>query len=456
LAAASTSAAAPAPEQRQPRGIYLLFGVEMWERFSFYGMRAFLALFAADATRGGLGWSQASASRLMSVYALAAYSLPVLGGWLADQVLGTHRALVIGGFIIAAGHFMLAVPHVWTFFVGLALVAIGTGLFKVNASTMVGQLYPQGDTRRDRGFTIFYMGVNAGAFLGQTVCDYFAETPGWGWHWGFGSAGVGMVLGLVTYLGLRRRYLAGIGEVPNRVAAAVVERPPTEPLTREERDRLAALLVLFAFTIVFWMAFEQAATSLNFFAQDRTDRRVGSVLIPAGWFQSVNPVVIVMTAPLFAALWRMLARRGREPSTPTKMAGGLLLVAAGYVFMVMAALRSDRGLMVSPWWLVVVYSFHTFGELCLSPIGLSLVTKLAPVKMGALLMGFWYFATALGEFLAGQFAALSEKIARGEVFHLLGGQADFYLVLVVFPVLVTVPLVALTPWLKRCMHGRDV
>jgi POT family proton-dependent oligopeptide transporter len=451
-----TTVPAASPRQRQPRGIYLLFGVEMWERFSFYGMRAFLALFAADATHGGLGWSQASASRLMSFYALACYSLPVLGGWLADRFLGTHRTLVIGACIIAAGHFTLALPFLPTFFLGLALVAIGTGFFKTNASTMVGQLYEPGDKRRDAGFTIFYMGTNVGAFLGQTICDYLAESPRWGWHWGFGSAGVGMLAGLILYLSLRRKVLAGIGDVPNRQIAAATERPPAEPLTSEERDRLVALLVLFAFTIVFWMAFEQASTSMNFFAQDRTDRMLGAFQIPAGWFQSVNAVVLVLTAPLFAALWTSLARRRREPSTPTKMAIALVLVGIGFVFMVIGARRAEGGVLVSPFWLFAAYSFHTFGELCLSPIGLSFVTKLAPTRMVALLMGVWFFATALGEFLAGQFAALSEKIARGEVFHLFGGQADFFFVLVVFPIVVALPLFAMTRWLRGLMHGRDV
>jgi len=452
---APTAVAAPAGETKQPRGIYLLFGVEMWERFSFYGMRAFLVLFAADAARGGLGWTKASASRLMSVYALAAYSLPVLGGWLADRFMGTHRALVLGGFIIAAGHFVLAIPAVPTFFLGLGLVALGTGLFKTNASTMVGQLYQQGDKRRDAGFTIFYMGVNTGAFFGQIVCGYFATSPRWGWHWGFGSAGVGMILGLATYLFYRRRYLAGIGEVPNRVAAAA-ERPPTAPLTREERARLIVLLVVFAFTIVFWMAFEQAASSLNFFADERTDRMLWGFNVPAPWYQSINPLVLVMSAPAFAALWTGLARRGREPSTPAKMAWGLALVAFGYVFMVFAGLRSEGGKLASPLWLVAAYSFHTWGELCLSPIGLSFVTKLAPMKMVALLMGFWFLATALGEFAAGQLAALIEPIGRGALFHIWGGQADFFLVLLVIPLVAAVLLAALTPWLRRRMHGRDV
>ena len=446
--------AVAAAKQPQPRGIYLLFGVEMWERFSFYGMRAFLVLFAADATRGGLGWSQASASRLMSFYALACYSLPVLGGWLADRFLGTHRTMVIGACIIAAGHFTLALPFLPTFFLGLALVAIGTGFFKTNASTMVGQLYQQGDKRRDAGFTIFYMGTNAGAFFGQIICSSFAESPRWGWHWGFGSAGVGMLAGLITYLALKPKYLAGIGGPPDRATKAA--QRSHAPVTPDERDRLTALLVLFAFTIVFWLAFEQASTSMNFFAQDHTNRKVGGFLVPAGWFQSINPVVLVIAAPFFAALWTWLGRRNREPSTPMKMAIGLVLVGLGFVFMVVGAQRTAGGALVSPFWLFAAYSFHTFGELCLSPIGLSFVTKVAPERMVARLMGFWFFATALGEFLAGQFAALTDKIARGEIFHLFGGQADFYLVLVVAPLLAGGLLFAVTPWLRRRMHGRDV
>jgi POT family proton-dependent oligopeptide transporter len=203
------------------------------------------------------------------------------------------------------------------------------------------------------------------------------------------------------------------------------------------------------------MAFEQASTSLNFFAQDRTDRSVGGFVVPAGWFQSINAVVLVVAAPFFAALWTSLGRRGHEPSTPMKMAVGLILVGVGYVFMVAGARRAEGGTHVSPFWLFAAYSFHTFGELCLSPIGLSFVTKVAPTRMVASVMGIWFFAIALGEFTAGQFAALTDKIARGEVFHLFGGEADFFFVLVVFPIAVGVGLIALTPWLRRRMHGRD-
>ncbi len=437
----------------QPPGLYLLFLVEMWERFSYYGMRAILVLFIADSARGGMGWSAASASRLFGWYGFAAYALPVLGGYVADRWWGTHRSMVVGAVIIAAGHFSMAVPATPTFFLGMALVAIGTGFFKVNASTMVGQLYGERDPRRDGGFTIFYMGVNVGALLGQLACGYLGESPRWGWHYGFGCAGVGMLLGLGLYLRLKRRYLGDIGDQPSRVKA--VERAATGPLTRDERERLLALLVIMVFTIPFWVAFEQAASSMNFFAEQRTDRLVGHFTVPASWFQSVNPAVLILTGPLFAAAWTALGRRGREPSTPAKMAAALVLLAIGFVFMVEGARRSDRGVMVSAWWLVAAYTFHTFGELCLSPIGLSLVTKLAPLKLSALMMGLWFFSTSISELVAGQLAALTDRVARGELFHLFGGQADFYFIFVVMALASAIVLAAVTPWLRRLMHGLD-
>jgi POT family proton-dependent oligopeptide transporter len=441
--------------RRHPPGLYLLFVVEMWERFSFYGMKALLVLFVADSTTGGLGWSEASASRLFGAYGFGAYALPVLGGVLADRVLGTHRAMVIGGSIIAAGHFCLAVPGRGAFFLGLVLVVLGTGFFKANVSTMIGQLYRQGDSRRDSGFTLFYMGVNVGGLLGPLVCGYLAKSPHFGWHWGFGAAGVGMVLGLTVYLLFKRRYLPGIGERPNRELAPAGGEPPG-PLSREERQRITALLAIVAFTIPFWMAFEQTGSSMNFFADQRTDRVVFGYQFPAPWLQSVNSAVLLLAAPAFAALWTWLGRRRREPSTPAKMAAAMVLMAAGFAVMVVGARRSDGGQLVSPMWLVVAYTLHTFGELCLSPIGLSLVTKLAPIKWVSLLMGVWFFATGVSEFLAGQLAALMGKIARGEVFHLFGGQADFFLVFVVSSLLAALGLVALRPWLRARMHGRDV
>jgi POT family proton-dependent oligopeptide transporter len=443
---------------RQPPGLFLLFAVEMWERFSFYGMRAILALFVADSARGGLGWSKADASNLVGTYGMFAYGLPVIGGYLADRFLGTHRSMVIGGLIIAAGHFCLAVPAKATFFAGLALIVIGTGFFKSNVSTMVGQLYPQGDRRRDGGFTIFYLGVNVGALLGQFVCGYLGESPRWGWHYGFGAAGVGMLLGLGLYLRLRSKYLAGVGEVPNRQLAVTRHEAATSsaPLSRDERRRLTALFVMIAFTIPFWMAFEQAATSMNFFAAERTDRVVLGFTIPASWFQSVNSAVLIATAPLFAWLWTALGQRGRAPSTPTKMILAMVLLGGGFVFMVIGARLSDGGGLVSPLWLCAAYTFHTFGELCLSPVGLSLVTKLAPLKYASLLMGVWFLATAVSEKLAGLLASLTDRIARGELFQLLGGQSDFFLVFVITSFATALLLLPFGPWLRRQMQGRDV
>ena len=449
-------ATTPAGEMKQPRGIYLLFAVEMWERFSYYGMRALLVLYLVDAQHGGMGWDRAPAQRLYGWYGFFAYVLPVLGGAAADRWLGTRRAILIGGLIIAAGHFCLATPIAGTFFAGLVLVVVGTGFFKANVSTMVGQLYRERDPRRDPGFTIYYMGVNTGALLGPLVCGYLAASPHWGWHYGFGAAGVGMVLGLVFYVALRNRYLPGIGLAPTRVASRAGEKVAHARLTREERDRIIALLVIFFFVIFFWTGFEQAGSSMNLFAQERTNRDVFGYLVPAAWFQSLNPVFILLLGPVFAALWVLLARRGREPSTPIKMTAGLAFMALGFVFMVVGAQRNAAGALVSPMWLVAAYLLHTVGELCISPIGLSLVTRLAPVRLGAFFMGMWFLATGIAELVAGQLAALSERIGRGELFHALGGQADFYLVFVVAPLAAAFVLLLFSPWLRRLMHGRDI
>jgi POT family proton-dependent oligopeptide transporter len=443
----------PERRARQPPGLFLLFLVEMWERFSYYGMRAILVLFIADSARGGMGWSTASASRLFGWYGFSAYALPVLGGYIADRWWGTHRSMVVGAVVIAAGHFCMAAPTTPTFFLGMALVAIGTGFFKVNASTMVGQLYGEHDPRRDGGFTIFYMGVNVGALLGQLACGYLGESPRWGWHYGFGCAGVGMLCGLALYIRLKRRFLGDIGNQPSRAAA--VERAASGPLSRDERERLFALLMIMAFTIPFWVAFEQAASSMNFFAEQHTNRQLGHFLVPASWFQSINPGVLILVGPVFAAAWTALGRRGREPSTPAKMTAALVLMAVGFAFMVAGARRSDQGALVSPWWLTAAYAFHTFGELCLSPIGLSLVTKLAPLKLSALMMGLWFFSTSISELVAGQLAALTDRVARGELFHLFGGQADFYFIFVVTSLAAAIVLAAVRPWLRRLMHGLD-
>jgi proton-dependent oligopeptide transporter, POT family len=441
---------------KQPPGLFLICGVEMWERFSFYGMRAILVFFLADSQRGGFGWSKPAADRLYGLYGFFAYGLPLAGGYLADRVIGTHRSLVIGACIIAAGHFCLALPSAPTFFIGLALVVIGTGFFKPNVSTMVGQLYAPGDPRRDGGFTIYYMGINVGAFLGPLVCGYFAESPRWGWHYGFGAAGVGMVLGLSLYLILKTRYLPAIGAPPPRTSSSSSPSPSSAPLTRVQRDCVIALIVIMVLTIPFWTAYEQTGASMNFFAAERTRRTLFGHAIPASWFQSVNSAILLASAPIFAWMWTALARRGREPSTPLKMSAAMMFMAIGFVFMVIGARLSDAGGLVSPFWLVATYAFHTFGELWLSPIGLSTVTKLAPPRLTSLMMGFWFFATAIAEYLAGYLAGFTDRVERGEMFHLLGGQADFFLIFLISSVATGLVLFALAPLVKRLSHGRDV
>jgi len=430
----------------------LLFGVEMWERFSFYGMRAFLVLFLVSTT-GGFGWSKADASVLYGWYLGLVYLTPLLGGWLADRFLGTHRAIIIGSIIVASGHFCLAVPARPTFFLGLGLIIIGTGFFKSNISTMVGQLYTEGDRRRDAGFTIFYMGINLGATIGQIVCPKLAY--GYNWHVGFSAAGFGMVLGLVVYLLLKRRFLGSIGDLPaGRRPQVDTAHVAKQPLTTLEKQGIAAIAILAFFNIFFWMAFEQAGSSMNFFAEERTRRMFLGINLLAPYFQSVNPITIILLAPVFAWMWTRLEARGRAPSTPVRFALGLFLLGAGFAVLVVGARLSDSGVRVSPLWLIVTYVLHTCGELCLSPIGLSMVTKLAPRRFASLAMGAWFFSWFISDLSAGLVAATVEKVEKGQVFHLLGGQADFFLMFVVSAFAAGTALLALSPIVKRLMAGR--
>ncbi len=449
-----------------PRGLALLFVVEMWERFSFYGMRALLVLYLVNVVR----WSDARADHLYGTYTGLVYLTPLLGGYLADRLIGTRRSLVIGGCIIAAGHFALALETMVSFYAGLALVIIGTGFFKPNVSTMVGQLYRPGDRRRDAGFTIFYMGINVGGFLAPLVCGYLAQGDGFrrflvsagldparSWRWGFSAAGVGMLIGLAVYLRLRDRYLPGIG-LPYRPAAPSVTRnaPRVEPpLTPAERRRVLALLVTFLFTVIFWMAYEQAGSSLNLFADRYTDLHVGRMAIPSSWLQSEQPFFVLLLAPAFAALWQALGARGREPSTPLKMAIGLACIGVGYLFMVAAGRLIDSCLaghgagacaIAGPGWLSSFYLFSVLGELCLSPVGLSYVTKLAPARYASVLMGAWFLALAAGEKLAGELAALTSRVHS---------QAAFFAIPVAASLTAALALALLVPTLARLTGIED-
>jgi POT family proton-dependent oligopeptide transporter len=498
----SAAIAAHSYPQKHPKGLWVLFITEMWERFSYYGMRALLVLYLVSKVSGpnpGLGWSEQRAGELYGIYTALVYLTPVAGGWLADKFLGTHRSMMTGGWIIAAGHFTLAVSELFghgfaaeaTFMAGLGLIIIGTGFFKPCVSVMVGQLYGENDPRRDSAFTIFYMGINVGAFMSGLIAGTLGEKVGW--HWGFGSAGVGMVVGLLVYQYLRPKYLEGIGLSPKEAAKHedLGKNEPEElvcakchlllgdlgegepcpdcgkteremkkasevadrPLSRVNWHRIGVILVLAVFVIFFWAAFEQAGSSMNLFAKENTNRFVGSFEFPATWYQSVNPAVIVIAAPIFAWFWTWLEGHGRHPRTPTKFGIGLILLGVGYVFMVIAGLRVADGSKAGPQWLLLAYTFHTFGELCLSPVGLSMVTKLSPVKIRSLMMGIWFTSNAISNLVAGFLFAYSSKIEKGEYFVWLGGKADFFLVLVIAPVAAGIIVLALSPMLKRMMHG---
>ena len=479
-----TNAQAAGNPMKQPPGLFLLFGVEMWERFSFYGMRAFLTLFLISSA-GGFGWSKEQASHLYGWYQGLVYLTPLLGGYLADRLIGTHRSIIVGGILISAGHFCLAVPAHTTFFVGLGLIILGTGFFKSNISTMVGQLYTEGDRRRDAAFTIFYMGINLGASLGQIICPKLANA--YNWHIGFSAAGFGMVLGLVVYLIFKRRFLGTIGDeaarparttkeklrvvltalclvfaLPIAILYLIVDRllhrghpaKQQERLTALEKQGIAAIAILAFFNIFFWVAFEQAGSSMTFFAEERTRRMFLGINFLAPYFQSVNSISVILLAPVFAWVWTRLEARKWAPSTPVRFALGLFLLGSGFIVLVIGARISDGGVRVSPLWLIVTYVLHTCGELCLSPVGLSMVTKLAPRRFASLAMGAWFFSFSISDLAAGFVAGAVEKVERGEVFHLLGGQADFFLIFVVSTFVAGAALLVLSPVVKRLMAGR--
>ncbi len=445
-----------------PRGLALLFVVEMWERFSFYGMRALLVLYMVHV----LGWADARADHLYGTYTALVYLTALGGGYLADRFIGTRRSVVIGGIIIAAGHFTLAMETLPSFYTGLGLVVIGTGFFKPNVSTMVGQIYAPRDTRRDAGFTIFYMGINLGAFIAPLICGYFAQDPRFqtwlaahglnpahSWRWGFAAAGVGMVIGLATYLWFRERYLPGIG-VRQPSAALGVGRAASSPqhgaLTADERRRLVALAIVFFFAVFFWVGYEQAGSSLNLFADRYTRLRVLGASVPSSWFQSLQPLFVLLLAPMFAYLWRWLGTRNAEPSTSLKMAYGLVLIGLGYVFMVVGGHVVDTCLathpaasacaVASPVWLTSFYLFSVLGELCLSPVGLSYVTKVAPVRFASFLMGAWFLTNASANYIAGALAAATARVPT---------QAQFFVIPLGMCLVAAALMFVLVPTLKR-------
>ncbi|PAJ73485.1 dipeptide/tripeptide permease [Pseudoalteromonas sp. NBT06-2] len=390
-----------------PKGLFLLFGTEMWERFSYYGMRAILVLYLVDLVeRGGLGFTRVDALSLYGTFTMLVYLTPLVGGWLADNILGQRKSIIIGGILMALGQFTLGTPHEFVagferemFYAGLALLICGNGLFKPNISTMVGDLYDDGDHRRDGAFTIFYMGINLGAAIAPIVVGTIAEKIAW--QYGFIAAGVGMIISVIMIHILGNKYLGNIGVVP----AAVVSQENSksdkkEPLTSEERDRIKVIFIMSAFTIIFWAGFEQAGGLMNIFANDYTDRMIGAFEVPASWFQSVNAIFIVLFAPIIATIWVKMGPN--EPTSPVKFAFGMFFLAIGFLFMIGATMQQggDVTVKTSMSWLIFAYLFHTLGELCLSPIGLSMVSKLAPMRLASMLMGIWFLFTAMANKVA--------------------------------------------------------
>ncbi|HBS29763.1 MAG TPA: MFS transporter [Phycisphaerales bacterium] len=512
-----------------PLGLYLLFFVEMWERFSYYGMRAILVLYLARSAspsadqngfvNPGRGWDESNSYTLYGWYTGLAYLTPVLGGMIADKIIGTHRSMIVGGLTIALGHLVLFVSGLGSFatnhtgmtifITGLALIVLGTGHFKPTVSVMVSQLYPDRDRRRENAFSIFYMGINLGALLGTLLCGYLGEKIGW--HFGFGAAAVGMIAGLITYIFGRPFLLKRIGLPPEGkpnislpligtslvLAAGVgglyhfgalgavgdaiswLKSPENKligigvaltlvgvvlglamwlvSLQRPgDKGPVVTILVFMLFNAMFWLAFEQAGSTLTIFAERSTARTMLGWEVPASWFQFINPAVILLCTPLFALLWTRLDRVGRCPSQPTKIAMGLVLVGLGYVFLVIAARNNHlTGELVSPMWLVALFIVHTWGEICLSPTGLSYVTKTAPIKFMSLLMGIWFLSSFVANLSAGLVATLVEPIEKGRIKlpWSIGGRADFFMFFVVSSVGAGVLILILVPLLKKLMRN---
>jgi len=389
-----------------PAGLTTLFLTEMWERFSYYGMRALLVLYMVEpAAGGGLGFDVSKATRIYGMYTGAVYFTNIFGGLLADSLLGARLAVLIGGIIIACGHFSMALQALPSFYSGLFLIVIGTGLLKPNISVMVGKLYREDDPRRDSGFSIFYMGINLGAMVAPLVCGYIGQRISW--HLGFAMAGVGMTLGLIQYVAHRKR-LAHVGGRPTKGPRALAGKKtsPPQSLSHEDKRKIVVVVMLCFFSLFFWMVAEQAGSSFNLFAERHTRTEFVGFSFPSSWLQSVNSIFILAVAPIFSWLWLKMGRN--QPSSPVKFTFGLLFASAGMFVIAIASLFIDVG-RVSPLWLIAVYFIHTIGELCLSPVGLSTVTKLSPARMVGLMMGVWFLAASIGNSSGGNRQSVTFK-----------------------------------------------
>jgi len=440
-----------------PKGLGPLFFTELWERFSYYGMRAILILYmTSTAAQGGLGFDVKHAASIYGTYTMAVYLTALPGGLVADYLTGARLAVLLGGIVIAFGHFSMVFHSLTAFYLGMGLIAIGTGLLKPNISAMVGGLYKEDDPRRDSGFSIFYMGINVGALMAPLAVGYLAKSdsfkrflssmgmdPAKSWHWGFGAAGVGMIFGLLVYIWNREK-LASVGnKVKTRSDRKTdgTDADDVHRLTKDDWKRIGAIFIFFIFTILFWGAYEQKGASLNLFADRLVDTTLFGWKFPAPYLQSLTPAFVIMLTPVFSILWVRL--RDRQPSSPVKFTLGMMFIGLAYVLMVPAAMLTAQG-RISFWWLVGLYFLEVCGEMCLSPVGLSTVTKLSPPKLVGLMMGVWFLAAAFGSKLAGYLSGFFVSDNSWQLVKLYGGIAAGLLVAMLI-------LAILTPTIKRLM-----
>ena len=401
-----------------PAGLYVLFFTEMWERFSYYGMRAILVLYLVaestpDTINPGLNWETGAALSLYGTYTMLVYVASIPGGWIADNILGQKKSVLYGGILLVLGHSILAVEEMWAFYTGLGLIIAGVGMLKPNISSMVGGLYAQGDVRRDKGFIIFYIGINIGAFLSSLIVGYVGET--YGWHYGFGLAGIGMTLGLIQYL-FGQKYLSQVGDFIGNNKSDEGKDILKKPLTSIEKDRLVVLFLSFILVIVFWGAFEQAGGLMNIYASEKTDRLFMGWLVPASWFQSLNAMFIIFLGTTVATYWAKRKLKNQLSSSLFKMIIGLIIMGTGFFFMSAASTQYETQGSSAMYWLVLAYLFHTIGELCISPVALSFITKLAPLKYASLTMGVYFAMTGFGNKLAGILGEASQSMGEFTIF----------------------------------------
>ena len=428
-----------------PKGLFVLFFTEMWERFSYYGMRAILVLYLVTQTTDanpGLGWTTAEALALYGWYTMLVYVASIPGGWIADRLIGQKKSVLIGGLTLCVGHGILAVEQMWAFYSGLGLIIAGVGLLKPNISTMVGGLYKAGDTRRDRGFTIFYIGINIGAFLSSLIVGYIGEVHGW--HYGFGLAGIGMLLGQIVYMA-GQKHLIEVGNLLKDTANLEEKAKYDQPLTHIEKDRIIVLLLSFLIVIVFWGAFEQAGGLMNIYTLEKTNRVIAGMTIPASVFQSLNALFIILLGTTVAGYWVKRSSKNKEASSLFKMGVGTMIMGLGFLFMTGAAAQFEANGSSAMYWLVFAYLFHTIGELCASPVALSFITKLAPVKYGSIMMGTYFAMTGFGNKLAGFLGESASEL----------GEYVIFTGIAIFCVIFGLLILSLLKKLKKLTHGAE-